>query len=37
MAKKTNYYKAKDDYHKKKFDNDRYKENTRRCIYRGKI
>ena len=28
--------KKEKDYHKKKFDNDRYKENTRRCIYRGR-
>lgn len=37
MAKKTNYYKAKDQYHKTKFDNSKYKENTRRFIYRGRI
>ena len=36
MAKKTNYYKAKDDFHKKKFDNPTYKERTRRFIERGR-
>lgn len=35
MAKKTNYYKAKDDFHKKKFDNPNYKERTRKFIGRG--
>lgn len=35
MAKKTNYYKAKDDKHKKKFDNPTYKERTRAFIARG--
>lgn len=32
MAKKTNYYKAKDDFHKKKFDDPKYKARTRRFI-----
>ena len=36
MAKKTNYYKAKDDFHKKKFDNPTYKERTRKFIERGR-
>lgn len=35
MAKKTNYYKAKDERHKKKFDNPTYKERTRAFIARG--
>lgn len=35
MAKKTNYYKAKDDFHKRKFDKPEYKERTRRFIERG--
>ena len=35
MAKKTNYYKAKDERHKKKFDNPTYKERTRRFIEGG--
>ena len=35
MAKKTNYYKAKDEKHKKKFDNPVYKERTRKFIERG--
>lgn len=37
MAKKTNYYKAKDDRHKKKFDNLTYKERTRKFIERGRV
>lgn len=32
MAKKTNYYKAKDAFHKKKFDDPKYKQRTRRFI-----
>jgi primase-polymerase (primpol)-like protein len=36
MAKKTNYYKAKDEKHKKKFDNETYKERTRRLIMNGR-
>ena len=36
MAKKTNYYKAKDDKHKKKFDSPIYKERTRKFIERGR-
>lgn len=35
MAKKTNYYKAKDDRHKRKFDDEKYIERTRRFIYGG--
>ena len=35
MAKKTNYYKAKDERHKKKFDDVKYKERTRNLISRG--
>lgn len=35
MAKKTNYYKAKDKKHKIKFDTPTYKERTRRFIERG--
>lgn len=35
MAKKTNYYKHKDDRHQKKFNSDIYKERTRRFIERG--
>lgn len=35
MAKKTNYYKAKDNRHKIKFDNPTYKERTRQFIARG--
>lgn len=35
MAKKTNYYKAKDEYHKKKFDNPKYIERTRNFILGG--
>ena len=35
MAKKTNYYKAKDEKHKKKFDDVKYKERTRNLISRG--
>lgn len=37
MAKKTNYYKAKDDRHKKKFDNLTYKERTRKFIEKGRV
>lgn len=36
MAKKTNYYKAKDDRHKKKFDDPRYIERTRNFILSGR-
>lgn len=32
LAKKTNYYKHKDDYHKKKFNSDSYKSRTRKLI-----
>lgn len=35
MAMKTNYYKAKDDYHKKKFNSTVYKERTRQFLARG--
>lgn len=35
MAMKTNYYKAKDERHKKKFNNPTYKERTRAFISRG--
>ena len=35
MAKKTNYYKAKDLKHKKKFDTDVYKERTRQFLLRA--
>lgn len=35
MAKKTNYYKAKDERHKKKFDDPRYIERTRKFIGGG--
>ncbi len=35
MAKKTNYYKAKDERHKKKFDDPKYIERTRKFIGRG--
>lgn len=35
MAKKTNYYKHKDQKHKIKFDNPTYKERTRQFISRG--
>ena len=35
MAKKTNYYKMKDDKHKKKFNNPTYIERTRRFIENG--
>lgn len=34
LAKKTNYYKAKDAKHKKKFDDPVYKERTRRFLMR---
>lgn len=34
FAKKTNYYKAKDAYHKKKFDDAKYKERTRQFLMR---
>lgn len=37
MAKKTNYYKAKDEYHKKKFDNPKYIERTRSFILGGHV
>ena len=37
MAKKTNYYKAKDTYHKIKFDKPEYKERTRKFIERGTV
>ena len=37
MAKKTNYYKAKDERHKRKFDNPKYIERTRQFIMRGGI
>lgn len=36
MAKKTNYYKAKDDRHKKKFDDPKYIERTRKFIMSGR-
>lgn len=36
MAKKTNYYKAKDDRHKKKFDDPKYIERTRKFILSGR-
>lgn len=35
MAKETNYYKAKDAFHKKKFNNPTYIERTRRFIENG--
>lgn len=35
MAKETNYYKAKDEFHKKKFNNTTYIERTRRFIENG--
>lgn len=35
MAKKTNYYKAKDGHHKRKFDTPAYKERTRQFISRS--
>ena len=35
MAKKTNYYQAKDVFHKKKFNNPTYIERTRRFIENG--
>lgn len=35
MAKKTNYYQAKDTFHKKKFNNPTYIERTRRFIENG--
>lgn len=35
MAKKTNYYKAKDDRHKRKFDDEKYIERTKKFIYGG--
>lgn len=34
FAKKTNYYKSKDAFHKKKFDDVKYKERTRRFLSR---
>ena len=35
MAKKTNYYKHKDERHQKKFNSEVYKERTRKFIERG--
>lgn len=35
LATKTNYYKHKDEAHKKKFQSERYKERTRQFIERG--
>lgn len=35
MAKKTNYYKAKDKRHKEKFDTQRYKDRTRQFLMKG--
>ncbi len=35
MAKKTNYYKHKDERHQKKFNSEIYKERTRKFIERG--
>ena len=35
MAKKTNYYKHKDERHQKKFNSEAYKERTRKFIERG--
>lgn len=35
MAKKTNYYKAKDDRHKRKFNDEKYIERTKKFIYGG--
>lgn len=32
LAKKTNYYKHKDEFHQKKFNTERYKERTRRFL-----
>lgn len=32
LAKKTNYYKHKDAYHQKKFNDDKYKERTRKFL-----
>lgn len=37
MAMKTNYYKAKDERHKKKFNNPAYIERTKRFILGGRI
>ena len=37
MAKKTNYYKNKDERHKKKFEDARYIERTRQFIMKGHI
>lgn len=37
MAKKTNYYKAKDERHKKKFNDPKYIERTRRFIGGGYV
>ena len=37
MAKKTNYYQNKDDYHKKKFDNPKYIARTKAFIGSGRI
>ena len=36
MAKKTNYYKAKDERHKRKFDDPKYIERTRKFIMSGR-
>jgi hypothetical protein len=35
MAKKTNYYKAKDDRHKRKFNDEKYIQRTKNLIERG--
>ena len=32
LAKKTNYYKHKDEFHQKKFNTERYKERTRKFL-----
>ena len=37
MAKKTNYYKSKDEFHKKKFDDPKYIERTRRYLNSGRV
>ena len=37
MAQKTNYFKAKDNFHKKKFNTERYKERTRQFISGGRV
>lgn len=36
LAKKTNYYKSKDEYHKKKFDKDDYRKRTNSFIQKGR-